>query len=214
MEPAYRQHVQSSDHGLDRNDGRRAGRRPRPAEDHGRSHGRSAAGHAQQLRRRPDALGHLSDGRGKLQRLLLDRPEGGDGKRLNKGLGGAQQKSYDRYGIPSQLVQLGQVSRALQRRQGSQRVQPLRLDRRDRSVRSRVDPGQAHRARPLPARRRRDDRQQGRPRRRLLRRRCPVRVCLPVRLQGPHEAGRQGRTTCACSPRARCRSRASTRTAR
>ena len=40
--PAHRQHVQSPHHRLDRNDDRRPGRRPRPAEDQRRSDGRNA----------------------------------------------------------------------------------------------------------------------------------------------------------------------------
>ena len=114
-----------------------------------------------------------------------------------------------------QLVQLGQVPRPLQCRQGGQRAEPLRLDRGDRSLRSRLDPGQAHGARPFPARGRRDDRQQGRPRGGLHGRRSPqfdyvYRFVSRDRIRDR----RQGRTTCGCCRKARCRSPATTRTAR
>ena len=62
-----------------------------------------------------------------------------------------------------QLVRLGQVARPLRRHQGAERGQPLRLDRRDRSVRSGVDAEEAHRARPHEARGRGRHHQQGRP---------------------------------------------------
>ena len=54
-------------------------RRPRAAEDQGRPDRHARARHAEQLRRRQHALGHLPHGRGELQRLL--RPAGRkDGK--------------------------------------------------------------------------------------------------------------------------------------
>ena len=55
--------------------------------------------HAQQLRRRQDAVGHLPHGRGELPRLFLVEPLRAGGARP-KGLGGDQAKSYARYGIP------------------------------------------------------------------------------------------------------------------
>jgi hypothetical protein len=66
-----------------------------------------------------------------------------------------------------QLVRLGQVARALRRRQGAERGEPLRLDRRDRSLRPRFDAAQTHSARPHEARRRLRAGQPRRPRRRL-----------------------------------------------
>ena len=78
-----------------------------------------------------------------------------------------------------------------------------------------LDAGEAHGARPLPARRRRDDRQQGRPRGRLFA--ATIRASSMSTASSPtdrYQAGRQGRTTCACCRKARCRSRASTTTAR
>ncbi len=87
-----------------------------------------------------------------------------------KGLGGDQTKSYARYGIPGLLAGLGQIPRPLQCRQGAERAEPLRLDRGDRSKRCVLRSGEAHRVRPLLPRGRRVRGQQGRPRRRLLRR--------------------------------------------
>ena len=72
------------------------------------------------------------------------------------GLGGAQAKSYERYGVPGLVAGLGQVRRPLQCRQGAERAEPVRLDRRDRSVRRQLGAGEAHRAWPLPPRGRRD----------------------------------------------------------
>ena len=56
--------------------------------------------------------------------------------------------------------------------------------------------------------------QQGRPRRRLLRRRCALRLCLSLRHRRAATTRTTAPPTCACSRRARCRSRASTTTAR
>ena len=87
---------------------RRPGRRPRPAEDQGRPDRAQAPGHPQQLRRRPDALGHLSHGRGELPRLLLDRPEGGRRQARSPRVSAArQQKSYERYGVPGNWYSWG-----------------------------------------------------------------------------------------------------------
>ena len=62
--------------------------------------------------------------------------------------GGAQLQA-DGHSWP--LVQLGRLFRSLQPGQGAQRGQSLRLGRGDRSLRSGVDAGEAHRARPLQA---------------------------------------------------------------
>ena len=116
--PHHRRHA-DGDH--------RPGRRPRPHEDHGRSDRPPRARHAQQLRRRHHALGHLADLRGELQRLLL-----GQGRRRPSR--GRELQALRR---ARQLVRLGQVPRPLRRHQGAERGEPLRLDRRDRPVRSR-----------------------------------------------------------------------------
>ena len=192
---------------------RRPGRWARPPEDQGRPERAQLAGHAQQLRRRADAVGHLPDGRGELQRLLLDRPEGRRRQAPHQGPRRRAAEELRALRHSQQLVQLGQVPRALQRRQGSQRVQPLPLGRRDRSHRSRLDAGQAHRARPLPARRRRDDRQQGRPRGRLLAATMRSSTTSTASCPRRHTGRATRRTTCACCRRARCRWPASTRMA-
>ena len=55
-----RQPVRAPHHRRDRDDVRRPGRRPRPAQDQRRPDRHQGAGHAQQLRRRQDPLGHLA----------------------------------------------------------------------------------------------------------------------------------------------------------
>ena len=101
------------------------GRRTRPAEDQRRSDRHQGAGHAQQLRRRQDALGHLAHRRGELQRLLRrqrarERP--------------ARGRATSATAFPA-AVCLGRVGRPLRRRQGAERAVPLRLDGRDRPLR-------------------------------------------------------------------------------
>ncbi len=82
-----RQPLQSAHHGPYGDDGRRAGGRTRADEDQGGSDRSQAVGHPQQLRRRSHALGHLPHGRGKLPRLLLDRPQGRQRQAAQQGLG-------------------------------------------------------------------------------------------------------------------------------
>ena len=115
------------------------------------------ARHVQQLRRRRDAVGHLAHLRGEHPRLLQRQAAG----RASRG---AQSPALWR---ADRLVRVGQIPRPLQCRQGAERAEPLRLGRRDRSVRSDLDAEEAHRARPRQARRRRRHHQQGRPLRRL-----------------------------------------------
>ena len=66
----------------------------------------------------------------------------------------ASRADQQRYGISARAARLplARVRRALRRGEASERAQPLRLGGRDRPVRSAVDAGQAHRARPLRAR--------------------------------------------------------------
>lgn len=71
------------------------------------------------------------------------------GKLADDHPGGAQPRALWR---PGQLVRLGQVARSLRPRPGTERGEPLRLDRGDRSVRPGLDAAQAHRAWPLQAR--------------------------------------------------------------
>ena len=104
--------------------------------------GRKVVRHAEQLRRRLDAVGHLADGRGELQRLLRRRC------REDARCQGLQALRR----VEGHLVCLVPAHRPLQCREGAERAQPLRLGRRDRSLRSRLDADQAHRARPLQAR--------------------------------------------------------------
>ena len=148
----------------------RPGGRPRQAQDLGRSDRPQGARHAEQLRRRLDAVGHLADGRGELQRLLRRRC------REDARCQGLQALRR----VEGHLVCLVAAHRPLQRREGAERAQPLRLDRRDRSLRSRLDAGQAHRARPLQARGLHLRHRQGRPRGVLQRRRRALRLCLQV----------------------------------
>ena len=84
-----------------------------------------------------------------------------------------------------QRLPLARVRRALRRRHASERAEPLRLGRRDRSARSAEPAGQAHRARARRARRRLG-RGDARPaRRRLHGRRRALRVHLQVRQPRP-----------------------------
>ena len=46
-------------------------------------------------------------------------------------------RNFKRYGVAGQLAGMGQVARSLRRDQGTERGEPLRLDRGDRSIRSR-----------------------------------------------------------------------------
>ena len=93
-------------------------RRSRPAR---------GARHAQQLRRRHDAVGHRADLRGELQQLL----------RRRRGRAPPDAAHYKRYGIAGAAgYAWGRHHRPLRRRQGAERAQPLRLGGRDRSLRS------------------------------------------------------------------------------
>ena len=126
-------------HDADTDDGdHRPGGRPCAHADQGRPDRRAGARHAQQLRRRRDAVGHLAHLRGELPRLLLGqarrRPSGG-------------RATTSAMACRGNWLQLGQLLRPLRRRQGAERAQPLRLDGRDRSVRPDLDAEEAHGAR-------------------------------------------------------------------
>ena len=105
-----------------------SGRRPRPHEDLVRPGRPEGPRHAEQLRRRRHALGHLAHLRGELQRLFRGQAPGrASGSREREALRG-----------PEQLVQLGPVLRPLRRLEGAERAQPVRLGGRDRPVRSQL----------------------------------------------------------------------------
>ena len=82
----------------------RPGRRPRAAEDHADPTGTQGARHAQQLRRRHHALGHLRHGRGELPRLLHRRAA----RRII-----AESANYERYGVPEGAYEWAQLLRPL-----------------------------------------------------------------------------------------------------
>ena len=163
------------------------------------------ARHAQQLRRRHDAVGHRALRRGELQRLLphprhrpgrhpLRLPRRGDRARLGA-RGPALRRPHPRL---------------------RERAEPVRLDRRARPVRAGRAAAEAHRARPLQARGRQRHRRAVRPGHRVHGRRRAVRLPLQVRLHrhDAHRAaaGRTARTTRRCCPTARCTSRSSAAT--
>ncbi len=125
----------------DRDGADRASRRASAPAHQRRPNRARGQGHAQQLRRRHHALGHLGDLRGEHQRLFL----GPDGREPP----GVPQLPPHRRAEP--LVQLGRLSRPIRRQQGAERGQPVRLDRRDRPIRPGVAAQEAHRARPLQA---------------------------------------------------------------
>ena len=60
-------------------------------------------------------------------------------------------RNHARYGVPAGWYAWGKFHDRFDVDQGAERAQPLRLGRRDRSVRSDLDAEEAHRARPLPS---------------------------------------------------------------
>ena len=102
--------------------------------------------HAQQLRRRHHAVGHLADLRGELQRLFL-----GQGRR-RPSRGRATSSAT---ACPATGYAWGKFHDRFDCRKEPNEAEPLRLGRRDRPVRPDLDAGEAHRARPLQARGRR-----------------------------------------------------------
>ena len=173
--------LQPPDHRADAVRAHRARRRtPAPA-DRGRPGRPRRARHAEQLRRRHHPVGHRAVRRGELQPVLRrerharDRPV----------------RHPDERGR-SRLVD----GRPALRRPPAglrERGQPVRLDRRGRPRGPHLDPGQAHRPRPLQARGRDDPRGGRRPGRRLLRRRRALRVRLQVRVEQDDASGRDRR---------------------
>ena len=135
------QPAQPPHHRLDAHGSHRPGRRPRPPQDLRGSDRHAGARHHQQLRRRRHALGHVSDGRGELPRLLRRRDDRGPpGIRQLRALRRARRR-----------LQLGELLRPLRHRERAQRRQPLRLDRRGRPLGSDLDAEKAHRDGPLQA---------------------------------------------------------------
>ena len=80
-------------------------------------------------------------------------------------------------------AQVGDLRPPLRRHQDPQRAQPVRIHRRGQPVGSQLDPGQAHRHGPVPARGRQHLRHRRRHRGRLQRRRRTLRLHVQVRLQ-------------------------------
>lgn len=187
---------QPTDHGHHPDAHQRAGRgRPTPA--HGRRSDRDhGPGDAQQLRRRLDAVGHVPDGRGELQPVLRQR--GDPGRRQGQVLARPLSHPGGR-----QRAQVGAGRRALGRGRRTERGVPARLGRRDRPVRSGLDPAQADGARPAEARGRPSHPGQRPSRGRVHGRRRALRVPLQVRLGRPLRPGR--RTSRAQPGSARCR---------
>ena len=138
--------------------------------------GSQGAGHAQQLRRRHHAVGHLAHLRGELRRLLR--------RRSRQDCRCPKCTSATASAAPRPM-RWSRACRPLRPRQGTERAQPLRLGGRDRSLRSGVAAGEAHRAGPLQARGLHLRARQGRPRRRLQRRRRALRLRLQVRHRRP-----------------------------
>ncbi len=96
----------------------RPGRRPRRAcRPTPTRPARQGARHAQQLRRRRHALGHLADVRGELQRLLLRQARRTTIRRP---------RNYKRYGMPGSWYNWGDYLRPLRRRARS-RTRPNRF---------------------------------------------------------------------------------------
>ena len=116
----------------------RPGRRPRPP-PHGLRPGRpDRARHDQQLRLRGDALGDLSRLRGELQRLLRERLGRRSGRRgPRRAEGGAGRAEAIRHQRQGPRLPLARARRAVRRRAAPERGAPIRLDRRDRPLRSR-----------------------------------------------------------------------------
>ena len=85
--------------------------------------------------------------------------KGSDGKRLTKGLGDAQQKSYERYGIPSNWYSWGKFHERFNVDKEANECNRFNWIVEIDPSGAGLHASQAHRARPLPARRRRDDRQ-------------------------------------------------------
>ena len=108
--------------------GLRSGRRPRAAEDQRRPDRHQGLRDHQQLRRRQDALGHRADGRGEFPRLFRRRARG----RLRRE---PEPRALRR---PRRLVRLVAQPGPVRHRQGAERAEPLRLDGRVRSLRSRT----------------------------------------------------------------------------
>ena len=148
------------------------------------------ARHAQQLRRRPEPWWHVPDSRGNFHgysgptvKQKTPAPHHGASAgpaeelrplRACPPTGTSWGKYYVRFNVD---------------KEANSRTD--RLDRRNRSLRRRVDHVKAHGTRPFPPRRRRGDRHKS-GQVVIIRARCPVRLCLPVRLKDPHQGGQQG----------------------
>ena len=186
---------------------RRPGGGARVDEDRRRSRGADRARHVQQLLVRQDAVGDVPDLRGERHAVFraglrrAHAPAAALRRRAQQGCVGFA----------------GKIRSALRRRPLSQRAQPPRLGRRDRSDGPEVAAREANRAGADVARRRDGDAGARRPRGRLHgRRRLPhqVRAHLQVRQPAGVRARRAAPPpTATCSTTGRCTSRASTRAA-
>ena len=128
---------------------RRTRRRARADEDRGRSDRHEVPRHVQQLRLGPDAVGHLPDLRGKLQRLLRRDRRDADRRDDRRRLRPLRHRGG---GLGLRLPPLRSALRRLARTRTS-RTAPAGSSRSTRATRR--DARQAHRARPLQARERR-----------------------------------------------------------
>ena len=169
------------DHGADADEGLRAGGGARPHAHRLRPGRPDGAGHDQQLRHGRDALGDVSHLRGELQQLLRERRgRRARHRRSGRAEGGDGRPEAVRHRRQEQLP-LERARRAVRRGEEPERVQPLRLDRGDRSLRPRQPAREAHGPRALQARGRVRDPRQRQPGGRVLRGRRAQRVRLQVR---------------------------------
>jgi len=134
-----------ADHGADADGPDRPRRRRRTGAHQRRPGGAHRAGHALQLLRRSHPVEHGAHRRGELRRLLRQR-------RDRRRPGVAERAGPLRDGPGRLRAQVGDRRRPFRADPRAQRGEPLRLGRRDRSVRPRLDAPQAHRARALQAR--------------------------------------------------------------
>ena len=152
-------------------------------QDQSRPERAQAVGHDQQLRRRPHALGHLSD-RARRTATATSGPtaRAPTASGSTRASADAQQRSYERYGIPSNWYSWGRFHDRFNVDKEANECNRFNWIVEIDPVRPEFAAREAHRARPLPARGRGDGRQQGRPGGGLFGRRFTLRVRLPLRL--------------------------------
>ena len=129
------------------NEARRPGCGRRAAQDQGRSGRREAHRHDQQLRRRHDAVGHVSDGRGEFQQLLSGRScPSGQGPRRRSGRELQALRRSGRCGRPGASFTTASIS-AKEPNEPNRFGWIVEIDPLDRAA----APGEAHGARPVQA---------------------------------------------------------------